>query len=269
MAQRLKDKIAIITGGGSGIGKAIAKSFVLEGAKVVLAARNEANMAQTVKEIESCGGVAKAVKCDVTVEQDVINMVAQAVKFFGRLDILVNNSGIGGPTANVVDLTLEGWNEIIGVDLTGSMLCAREVLKVMIPQKSGGVIINIGAEGGRSGDGRSGYPMRAGYCCAKMGVIGLTETLAQEVGEYDIRVNCVSAAAVRGERFMRVMAGRAQASGSSVEETVKREMKNYSLLRPTEESELGVVCVFLASDEARPITGQTIVASSGQHISFR
>jgi NAD(P)-dependent dehydrogenase (short-subunit alcohol dehydrogenase family) len=269
MAQRLKDKVAIITGGGSGIGKAIAKAFVQEGAKVVLAARNRANMDCTIKEIEAMGGTAKAIPCDVTKEQHVIDMVKDAIKTFGRVDILVNNSGIGGPTANVVDLTLEGWNEIIAVDLTGSMLCAREVLKFMIPQKSGGVIINIGAEGGRSGDGRSGYPMRAGYCCAKMGVIGLTETLAQEVGEYDIRVNCVSAAAVRGERFMRVMAGRAQASGTSVDETVKREMKNYSLLRPTEEHELGVVCAFLASDEARPITGQTIVASSGQHISFR
>jgi NAD(P)-dependent dehydrogenase (short-subunit alcohol dehydrogenase family) len=269
MAQRLKDKVAIITGGGSGIGKAIAKSFIQEGAKVVLAARNQANMDATLKELQAMGGTAKAIPCDVTKEQQVSDMVKEAVKTFGRIDILVNNSGIGGPTANVVDLPLEGWNEIIAVDLTGSMLCAREVLKVMIPQKSGGAIINIGAEGGRSGDGRSGYPMRAGYCCAKMGVIGLTETLAQEVGEYDIRVNCVSAAAVRGERFMRIMAGRAQASGTSVEATVKREMANYSLQRPTEESELGMVCAFLASDEARPITGQTIVASSGQHISFR
>lgn len=269
MAQRLKDKVAIITGGGSGIGKAIAKAFVQEGAKVVLAARNQANMDATAGDLQKMGGTVKAIACDVTKEQQVIDMAKEAVKAFGRIDILVNNSGIGGPTANVVDLPLEGWNEIIAVDLTGSMLCAREVLKVMIPQKSGGAIINIGAEGGRSGDGRSGYPMRAGYCCAKMGVIGLTETLAQEVGEYDIRVNCVSAAAVRGERFMRIMAGRAQASGTSVEATVKREMANYSLQRPTEESELGMVCAFLASDEARPITGQTIVASSGQHISFR
>ncbi|MGA3125068.1 MAG: SDR family oxidoreductase [Candidatus Korobacteraceae bacterium] len=269
MALRLKDKVAIITGGGSGIGKAIAKSFVKEGAKVILAARNQANMDATVKELEALGGTAKAIPCDVTKEQSVSNMVLEAVKAFGQIDILVNNSGIGGPTANVVDLPLEGWNEIIAVDLTGSMLCAREVLKQMIPQNKGGVIINVGAEGGRTGDGRSGYPMRAGYCCAKMGVIGLTETLAQEVGEYNIRVNCISAAAVRGDRFMRVIKGRAEASGTSVDETLKREMKNYSLLRPTEEHELGSVCVFLASDESNAITGQTIVAHSGQHISFR
>ena len=268
MGQRLKDKVAIITGGGSGIGKAIAKCFVQEGAKVVLAARNKANMAATVAELTEMGGTAKAIECDVTKEQTVIAMVAEAVKTFGHIDILVNNSGIGGPTANVVDLTLEGWNEILAVDLTGSMLCARESLKHMIPAKSG-VIINIGAEGGRTGDGRSGYPMRAGYCCAKMGVIGLTETLAQEVGEYNIRVNCLSAAAVKGARFISVMEGRAKASGTSLDETIKREMKNYSLLRPAEEWELGNVCVFLASDEGSPITGQTIVAHCGQHISFR
>lgn len=268
MAQRLKDKVAIITGGGSGIGKAIAKCYVKEGAKVVLAARNKANLAATVKELTDMGGVAKAIECDVTKEQAIIDMVAETVKTFGRIDILVNNSGIGGPTANVVDLTLEGWNEILAVDLTGSMLCAREALKHMIPAKSGN-IINIGAEGGRSGDGRSGYPMRAGYCCAKMGVIGLTETLAQEVGEYNIRVNCLSAAAVKGERFLKVMDGRAKASGTSLDETIKREMKNYSLLRPAEEWELGNVCVFLASDEGSAITGQTIVAHCGQHISFR
>ena len=101
-------------------------------------------------------------------EQQVIDMVEEAMKTFGQIDILVNNSGIGGPTCNVVDMKLADWNEILSIDLTGSMLCAREALKRMIPRKSG-AIINIGAEGGRSGDGRSGYPMRAGYCCAKMG----------------------------------------------------------------------------------------------------
>ncbi|MFH0914872.1 MAG: SDR family oxidoreductase, partial [bacterium] len=170
---RLKDKIAFITGGGSGIGKAIAKSFVEEGATVVLAARNQENLNTAVSEFEAMGGKGLAVPMDITKEQDVIDAVAKAIETYGRIDILVNNSGIGGPTAYVWDLSLEDWNEIIAVDLTGSMLCAREVLKHMVPAGKGGIIINIGAEGGRSGDGRSGYPMRAGYCCAKMGVIGL------------------------------------------------------------------------------------------------
>jgi enoyl-[acyl-carrier-protein] reductase (NADH) len=102
-----------------------------------------------------------------------------------------------------------------------------------------------------------------------MGVIGLTETLAQEVGEYNIRVNCISAAAVKGDRFIRVIQGRANALGIPFEEALDREMRNYSLKRPTEEYELGNLAVFLASDESDGITGQTIVNHCGQHIPFR
>ena len=268
MGERLKDRVAIITGGAQGIGKAIAKAFVQEGAKVALAARTVANLEKTVGELKALGGDVIAVPTDITVEQQVIDMVPKVIKAFGKIDILVNNSGIGGPVCNVVDMKLDEWNYSFAVDLTGSMLCAREVLKHMIPRKTGN-IINLGAEGGRSGDGRSGYSTRAAYCCAKMGVIGLTETLAQEVGEFGIRVNCLSAAAVRGERFMWVMTTRAKTAGTSVEDTLAREMANYSLKRPAEEYELGNTCVFLASDEASAITGQTIVAHCGQHISFK
>jgi NAD(P)-dependent dehydrogenase (short-subunit alcohol dehydrogenase family) len=203
---------------------------------------------------------------DILKEQDVIDAAKTAIDTYGRIDILVNNSGIGGPTAYVWELKLEEWNEIIGVDLTGSMLAAREALKYMVPAGKGGVVINIGAEGGRSGDGRSGYPMRSGYCCAKMGVIGLTETLARECGPYGIRVNCISAGAVKGPRFVRVMQSRADARGITLDEMIKIEMKQYSLGRPTEEYELGQTAVFLASDESSAITGQTIVAACGMNM---
>jgi NAD(P)-dependent dehydrogenase (short-subunit alcohol dehydrogenase family) len=266
MADRLKDKIAFITGGGTGIGKAIAKAMAKEGATTILAARNVGNMEATVKEIEADGGKAGFITMDLLKEQDVIDAVKNTVDKYGRIDILVNNSGIGGPTCYTWDLKLEDWNEIIGVDLTGSMLASREVLKYMVPAGKGGIVINIGAEGGRSGDGRSGYPMRAGYCCAKMGVIGLTETLAREGGPHGIRVNCISAAAVKGDRFVRVIKGRAEAKGITFEEALKTEMKQYSLGRPTEEYELGNTAVFLASDESSAITGQTIVAHCGMHM---
>jgi NAD(P)-dependent dehydrogenase (short-subunit alcohol dehydrogenase family) len=268
MGTRLKDKVAIITGGGYGIGKAIAKAFVQEGAKLVLAGTTLSKLQETAKEFEAMGGKAMVVQTDVRDEKQIKRMVEETMKAFGKIDILVNNSGIGGPTCNIVDMKLEEWTNILSIDLTGSMLCSREALKYMIPQKSG-VIINLGAEGGRSGDGRSGYPMRAGYCCAKMGVIGLTETLAQEVGEYNIRVNCISAAAVKGERFVRVIQGRANAMGIPFEEALSNEMRNYSLKRPAEEYELGYLAVFLASEEAGAITGQTVIAHCGQHIPFR
>jgi NAD(P)-dependent dehydrogenase (short-subunit alcohol dehydrogenase family) len=264
---KLKDKVAIVTGGGKGIGKAISLAFASEGAKVVAAARTLSNLEATVAEIKAKGNTAEAIPTDVSDEEQVQKLVAAVIDKYGRIDILVNNSGIGGPTARVVDLKLKDWNEVLAIDLTGSMLCSREALKNMIPRRSG-TIINIAAEGGRGGDGRAGYPMRSPYCCAKMGVIGLTETLATEVGEYNIRVNCVSPAAVRGERIINVVKGRAKATGLSFEELMGKITANYSLKRPAEESEIAAVAVFLASDESSCITGQTIVANCGQHIIF-
>lgn len=264
---RLKDRVAIVTGGGRGIGRAIALALAEEGATVVVGATTPAKLEETVAEIKSRGGKAKAIQTDVTDEKQVERLVDQTVKEFSHIDILVNNSGIGGPTANVVDLELEDWNRVLSIDLTGSMLCSKHVLKYMIPQKSG-VIINIGAEGGRAGDGRSGYPMRAPYCCAKMAVIGLTETLATEVGPHNIRVNAISPAAVKGERLINVFKGRAEASGVSFDELWGKLTANYSLGRVTEEKDVAAAAVFLASEEARAITGQTLVLHCGLHVNF-
>jgi NAD(P)-dependent dehydrogenase (short-subunit alcohol dehydrogenase family) len=265
MGTRLKDRVAIVTGGGKGIGKAISKAFVSEGAAVVIAATTLSKLEEAVKEYEAMGGRAMAMQIDITDEKQVIRMVSEAAKAFGRIDILVNNSGIAGPTCSVMDMKLEEWNQVFAVDLTGAMLCAREALKVMVPRKRG-VIINIAAEGGRTGDGRSGYPNRAPYCCAKMGIIGLTETLAQEVGKHNIRVNAISAAAVRGERFIKVIENRAKAQGLSFDEMMSKAMGSYSLGRPAEEYELANCAVFLASDEASAVTGQTLVSHCGQHL---
>ena len=262
---RLENRVAIVTGGGQGIGKAIALAFAQDGAKVVVAARTLPKLEETVREIKAKGGEAIAIQSDITKEKEVERLMAGAVSAYGKIDILVNNSGIGGPTANVVDMNLDEWNEVISLDLSGSMLCCKHALKYMIPQRSGN-IVNIGAEGGRSGDGRSGYPMRTPYCCAKMGLIGLTESLSQEVGEYNIRVNAVSPAAVRGERIISVVQGRAAATGVPFEELMAKISDNYSLRRMAEESEVAAVAVFLASDESRIITGQTIAAHCGVHV---
>jgi NAD(P)-dependent dehydrogenase (short-subunit alcohol dehydrogenase family) len=261
----LKDKVAVVTGGGKGIGKAITTAFVREGAAVVIAATTMAQLEATAKELCAQGGRILPLHIDITQEDQVVNLMAETVKYFGKIDILVNNSGIAGPTCKVMELKLEDWNKVFAVDVTGAMLCSREALKYMVPRKSGNIIM-IGAEGGRTGDGRSGYPMRAPYCCAKMGVIGLTETLAQEVGPDGIRVNCISAAAVRGERFNRVIEGRSKALGIPFDEVLKTAMANYSLGRPAEESELAELAVFLASNKSSAITGQTVVSHAGLHM---
>jgi NAD(P)-dependent dehydrogenase (short-subunit alcohol dehydrogenase family) len=263
---RLKGRVAFVTGGGSGIGRAIARSFAEEGAAVCVAGRNLENLESAVLELELVGARALAAQMDICVEQDVAAAVRKCVDELGGIDILVNNSGVGGPTKYLWDLTLDEWNEVLTVDLTGSMLASREVLRHMVPSGRSGSIIMIGSEGGRSGDGRSGYPMRAPYCSAKMGLIGLTETLARECGPHGIRVNCITPGAVAGDRFVGMIGRRAEAAGITYDEALAAEMKMYSLRRPAEESEVGQVCVFLASDEAGAITGQTIPVNCGMNM---
>jgi NAD(P)-dependent dehydrogenase (short-subunit alcohol dehydrogenase family) len=264
---RLKNRVAIITGGGKGIGKAISLAFSREGAIVVAAGRTLSALQETCDEIRTKGGIAKAIQTDVSVEEQVIRMVSETIKEFGKVDILVNNSAVAGPTVKVADMDLSKWNETVAIDLMGGMLCAREVLKYMIPRRSGN-IISIVSEAGRSGDGRSGYPLRSAYCSSKMGLIGLTETLSIEVGEFNIRVNAVSPGPVMGEHIMNVIKARVRSLNKPFEEIIKGLSENSSLKRMAEESEIASVAVFLASDESSAITGQTISASCGQHINF-
>jgi NAD(P)-dependent dehydrogenase (short-subunit alcohol dehydrogenase family) len=264
---RLQGKVAIITGGGKGIGKAIALAFSREGATVVIASRTISALEQTCQEINGKGGRATYVQTDVSDEKQVQRLVEETVRQFGQVDILVNNSGISGPTCRVVDMDLAQWNETLGTDLTGSMMCAREALKSMIERRTG-AIINVVSEAGRSADGRSGYPLRAAYCCAKMGLIGLTETLSVEMGECGIRVNALSPGPTLGERILNVVKNRVAKTGKTVDEILAGLAANNSLKRLATEEECAAVAVFLASEESSAVTGQTIPVSCGQHVNF-
>ncbi len=264
---RLQGKVAIITGGGKGIGKAIAQAFAREGATVMIASRTVSALDETCRVIVGNGGKAAYVQTDVSDEKQVKRLAAETIRQFVQIDILVNNSGVSGPTSRVADMDLSQWNETLAIDLTGSMVCAREVLKHMIPRRSGN-IINVVSEGGRSADGRSGYPLRAAYCCSKMGLIGLTETLSVEVGEYGIRVNAVSPGPVLGERLLNIISKRVSETGRTVEEMMTSLSANNSLKRIATEDECAAVALFLASDESSAITGQTIPVSCGQHVNF-
>jgi NAD(P)-dependent dehydrogenase (short-subunit alcohol dehydrogenase family) len=257
---RLKDKVAIITGGGKGIGRAISLAFAAEGAIVVMAARDLSSMEHVVGEMASHGGKADAVVTDIRHEDQVKKMVAYTLDKYGRIDILVNNSAAGGPTVNLVELELNDWNDVMATNLTGSMLCAREVLKPMIGARKGN-IINISSEGGRSG-----FPMRAPYAVSKRGVIALTETLAIEAGGYGIRVNCISPGRVRGERVENVAKAKAHTLGLTYEEVYNDMTIDCSLKRFVEASEVAAAAVFLASDESSAITGETLVVSCGKHM---
>lgn len=181
----LHGKVAVVTGAGRGIGRAIALRFAAEGAKVVLAARSEDELNAVAQEIASAGGDAIAVKTDVSSEADVKNLIAVTESSFGAVDILVNNAGtmILKPLA---ETTVEEWNGVMNANLLGAFLCAREALPSMMERRTGR-IINIGSMAGRRG-----YPEQGVYCTSKHGLYGLTKVLAIEGQKYGIRVNMVS-----------------------------------------------------------------------------
>jgi NAD(P)-dependent dehydrogenase (short-subunit alcohol dehydrogenase family) len=255
---QLEGKVAVVTGGGRGIGKSIALVFAGEGADVVIAARTEADLKKTAAEIEAMGRKCLAIVTDQAVPEQVHAMVDRTLETFGRVDILVNNAGIGGPSMSVADMDLEAWNQTLAINLTGSMLCAKYILKDdMIPRKSGN-IINIS-----SVSGRFGHANRSPYSASKWGIIGLTQSLALEVGKYGIRVNCITPGPVVGERIEWAMRKVSQSQGISYEQAVANEVARTALGRMVKPEEVGYLAVFLASDRSVSITGQTINCCAG------
>jgi NAD(P)-dependent dehydrogenase (short-subunit alcohol dehydrogenase family) len=194
MAQ-LQDKVAIVTGGGSGIGKGIALAFAEEGCAVILAGRTVPRLEAAAKEIRQIGAQAVAIPTDVTDEAQVVALFQQTMDRFGRLDILVNSSGAfdGGP---IEDLSLEAWNNVIGACLTGPFLCTREAFKIMKPA-GGGRIINIGSISAQRSRVNS-----APYTSSKFGVWGLTQSAALEGRPYGISVGCLHPGNTAVERRM-------------------------------------------------------------------
>ena len=254
----LEDKVATVTGGGYGIGRAIALALAKEGADVVVAARTESALQEVAREIVSMGRQSLVVVCDFLKPEQADTMVEKALAKFGQIDILVNNSGIEGPTKTVAEMDIKGWNETLAVNLSGAMLCSRNVLeKSMIPRKSG-VIINIS-----SGAGRRGRAQRSPYTASKFAIIGLTQTLAIEAGKYGIRVNAIAPGAVEGERLERVFRTEAKKHGITYEEMVAHSNSLAALGRMVKPEEIADLAVFLASDKSSGITGQTINIDAG------
>jgi len=254
---KLKDKVAIVTGSSGGIGKSIAEAFAAEGAKVVLAGRSMEKMESVVAGIKSAGGTAMAVQTDILDEKQIKEMVDKTVGQYKQVDILVNNSAsTSDRELYVAEMDLEMWNTTIGVNLTGTMLCCREVLRYMLPRKSGN-IINIGSIAGTMG-----HAGRSAYGSSKWAIRGFTETLSAEVGPSGIRVNCVSPAGTITDRFKEVTEQR----GMTVEERMEQTAIQYSLRRMAVPEEVAAVAVFIASDAASAITGQNILVTCGFHM---
>ncbi len=193
MGQQLSGKVAMITGAGSGIGKGIARAFAGEGAELVIASRNRERLEAARSELEAQGSRVLVVAADVTREEQVLRLFDETLAAFGRLDVLINNAGVfdGGPLET---LTLEAWQKVLAVNLTGPFLCCREAMRVM-KRQGGGRIINIGSISGQMPRMHS-----VPYTTTKHGVIGLTKAAALEGREFGVVVSCLHPGNVATER---------------------------------------------------------------------
>lgn len=232
---RLSGKVAIITGGSRGIGRAISLVFAREGAKVAVAGRNLSRCDEVVDQINQEDGEAISIQADVTSEADVARMTRQTKDKYQRIDILVNNAAVNLPYKTVTELTLDQWNWILNVNLTGPFLCSRSVIPGMIAQRSG-KIINLASIGGRHGAAG-----RTPYRATKAAIINLTECIAAEVKEFGIDVNAICPGAVDTDMLHEITDGKIPATSMAPED-------------------IAAVAVFLASDDSKAITGTAIDA---------
>lgn len=249
---RFQDKVVLVTGGGSGIGRATARRFASEGASVVIADMDDAGAQDTAKEIRDAGGKAVVMSGNVADRAHAQKMVQAALDNFGRLDILINNAGItrDGLSVRVKDgevkmMSDEQWDAVLDVNLKGTFLVAQAAAIPMMQQKDGR-IVNTASVGALGNIGQ------ANYSASKAGVIGLTKTLALEWARYGITVNAVAPGAVKTRMT------------AAIPEKIANEMiERIPAKRMAEPDEIAAVHAFLASDEARYITGQVIWVDGG------
>ena len=242
---KLKGKVAIVTGAAQGIGRGIALALAKEGAKVVVSDISD-KIADAVREIESLGSEALAVRANVADSRETREMAKAAVKKFGRIDILVNNAGIY-PFKLLVEMKEEEWDKVIGINLKGVFNCTKAVLPKMIEQKSGN-IVNISSIAGAV----IGYANLVHYSASKGGVLGFTRAAALELAQYGIRVNAIAP-------------GLIETPGTKVlgEEALKQIEQTIPQKRAGQPEDIANLVVFLASDDSSYITGQLIVADGG------
>jgi 3-oxoacyl-[acyl-carrier protein] reductase len=226
---KLENKVALITGGSRGIGKAVAAAFAREGAKLALCARSADELQQTVAELRGMKAQAEGWTCDVTMESSVKDFVNQAQKTYHRLDILVNNAGVMTRPAPMAELEVRKWDYTIAVNLRGPFLVTQAVLPYMLKQKSGS-IINVS-----STIGRGAYPNFVAYATSKWGLEGFSQTLAAELRSSHIRVNSLEPG------------------------YVATKLTGYRGSRPESVTD---VFVYLASDESKTITGKMLSSST-------
>ncbi|MBI4470292.1 MAG: glucose 1-dehydrogenase [Acidobacteria bacterium] len=248
----MNDSVALITGASSGIGRATAETFAAKGARVVLAARRQDELASLVTEIEARGGKATAIKTDVSIAKDVERMVAHAVETFGRLDYAVNNAGIEGQLTGITELSEDDWDRVLDINLKGTFLCMKFEARAMLDCGHGGAIVNIG-----SINSFLGFPIGSAYVTSKHGLIGLTTSASAELAPKGIRVNLVCPGVIDTPMHHR-------ARGILGDELYdKGLLPSIHLRRAGRPEEIARSIVFLCSDEASYITGTTLTPDGG------
>jgi len=257
----LPGKVAIITGGGTGMGRSMALEFAKAGADIVVASRTVANLERVAAEVRALGRRALAIRTDVSLKSDVDRMVAGTMEAFGHVDILVNNAGLGSGIGEdgrggghrdppwLIDIPEDNWDPIIAVNLKGVYLCCAAAGRIMVAQRRGS-IINISSRAGAVGAARP-------YSAAKAGVNRLTAGLARELGPYNVRVNAIAPAYTRTE--VGVMQRPSEVAAYDAPETLAR----YPLGRIAEPIDIACAALFLASDAANGITGQVLNVDCG------
>lgn len=255
---RLDGKVAVIVGASRGVGVSLCREFAAAGARVVFCARSVEKIKKLEDELTAQGFDVCAVEADVSKPDDCRKLIETAVERFGRLDILVNNAAIAGPTKLICDLELDEWNDVLATNLTSLYLTIRFATRHMIDQGDGGAIVNIG-----SLTGKRPLEKRTPYAASKMGVVGLTRTVALEMGPYKIRCNTISPGPIAGDRVDEVIAASALASGKSGEEIRAGILAWSPLGEMVEDIDIARMALFLSSDLGARITGQDVNVNAG------
>jgi NAD(P)-dependent dehydrogenase (short-subunit alcohol dehydrogenase family) len=238
----------IITAAAAGIGRSIASAFIGTGARVHVCDVDVDALEAFRSEFRS----ATATQVDLRDHRQIDSWIEAALLDLDGVDVLINNAGIKGPTAFVEDVLIDEWRDCIAINLDSHFVCARRVAPVMKAQRQGS-IINISSMAGMVG-----YGMRTPYAAAKWAVVGLTKSLAIELGPHGVRCNCICPGSVRGDRIDRVIAAEAQQRGVSAQTIAGEYVSGQSIKRFVEPSEIADLCVFLASPAASMISGQAI-----------
>jgi NAD(P)-dependent dehydrogenase (short-subunit alcohol dehydrogenase family) len=254
----LVGKVAIITGGGKGIGGVTSRRFLQAGADLVIVARTPEPLQAVAADGDKLGR--KVIVCQGDASQEAVadQVVTAALREFGKIDILVNNTGIEGPNATLAEVSLEEWRHTFAVNLDSAFLFSKKVIPAMRKQRSGS-IINIASLAGTKG-----IVCRSPYCASKWAMIGMSRAMAAELGPDNVRVNVIVPGGIAGERFERVLHKRAKDYGVTYEEMVAMTCKETPLRRLVTEDEIASMALYLASDEASGITGEEIMVTGGR-----